>query len=498
MRSVLVLLALLGGLTARAAEPVPEPSPFARLYFTGGGAARQLNQDEGNGVIIRGLAPTSLHLSGAWFFKSWLGVQLEGRAEFFQAVSDSTGERVPLSGFALAPMATFRWQAHRVVSLEGQAGWSVAGRPIVSLADGQVTGTRAVHTGPILGAVLNVDPASMFAAQVFTRVELAPIANVLGRGAGGFGFSLGAQARIGALRFGKLTLGVAVSYELAAAGLSGSAGNMTQLGHRFGVGVALEGREAPAPVPVVERGRIAGRVTRTGGAPVAGASVAVGGKKVVTGADGRFDAGEIAPGEHEVRVSAKGLKPAQRTVQVAKGGRADVSVTLEAPSGPGRVTGVVRAGETGKPLPGARVSAEGGAAVTTAADGAFVLERAGPGPVKVTATLAGYADGEEVVQVPPEAEAKLDFTLAVKGVKAKATVRGLVRGPGGVAVKATVRVQELKLKIAVKADGRFVTEIPGGHYTLVIEAPGYVTQTKVLDVADGDQAIFHADLEKAR
>jgi hypothetical protein len=57
---------------------------------------------------------------------------------------------------------------------------------------------------------------------------------------------------------------------------------------------------------------------------------------------------------------------------------------------------------------------------------------------------------------------------------------------------------ELKLKLEVKADGRFSAEVPSGKYTLIIQSPGFVTQTHVVEVSGGDQAIFHAELERLR
>jgi serine/threonine protein kinase len=49
-----------------------------------------------------------------------------------------------------------------------------------------------------------------------------------------------------------------------------------------------------------------------------------------------------------------------------------------------------------------------------------------------------------------------------------------------------------------QADGRFEAEVLGGKYTLIIEAAKHVTQTRVVEVADGDQAIFQIELEKVR
>jgi hypothetical protein len=36
--------------------------------------------------------------------------------------------------------------------------------------------------------------------------------------------------------------------------------------------------------------------------------------------------------------------------------------------------------------------------------------------------------------------------------------------------------------------------VPGGRYTIVFSSRGYVPQTKVVDLADGDQALFYIDL----
>ena len=99
--------------------------------------------------------------------------------------------------------------------------------------------------------------------------------------------------------------------------------------------------------------------------------------------------------------------------------------------------------------------------------------------------------------MPPEGEASLSFTLVKAGERQMATIRGLVKSAIGKPVKGTVKVSDVNLTVPVKADGRFVVQVPGGKYTLTIEAAGYVTQVKTVEVADGDQAIFHCDLQPA-
>lgn len=461
---------------------------------------RDLRQpyEEPQAVQIRDTDPTALHASGAYFFSSWLGLGVEARAEIFYATRASTNARVPLGGFGLAVLPSFRFSPLTWLDLEAELGWAVAGRPILSLANPDApAGEMRVVTGPSAGLVVGLEPANWLSAQLFARSEL-PLSSSVGVGA-----SLGAQVRVGALTFGDFRWGVALSYEFATLYMGSGQATLLHTEHRLGLGLALLVRRPPPPLPPPPPPptvtTVEGLVSVTGtGAPIAGALVELSGwGSLETDAQGAFVAREVKPGPVTVKATAKGFKTSSREVTVAAGGAAKVELSLDPPSGPGRITGVVLAGPD-KPLPNAVVRADGGAEVKSGPDGAFTLEKAGPGPVTVTAALAGYEKGEEVVQVPPEATATLSFTLKATGVKVKATVKGLVVGADGSVPKATVRVVELKKTVAVGKDGRFELEVPGGRYTLTLQAKGYVTQSKVVEVADGDQAIFHAVLEKAR
>ncbi|MBL8916984.1 MAG: carboxypeptidase regulatory-like domain-containing protein, partial [Archangium sp.] len=128
--------------------------------------------------------------------------------------------------------------------------------------------------------------------------------------------------------------------------------------------------------------------------------------------------------------------------------------------------------------------------------GAYTFAAVGPGPVKVRVEAQGFNQADEVAQVPAEGEATLDVTLEALGKGSPATVRGLIRSRTGEAVKANVVVKGVNKKVPVNAEGRFVVTIPGGDYFFVISAPGYVSQTKKVTLADGDQAIFHCELQK--
>lgn len=64
----------------------------------------------------------------------------------------------------------------------------------------------------------------------------------------------------------------------------------------------------------------------------------------------------------------------------------------------------------------------------------------------------------------------------------------------GPPVAARLGTKELGFEIASGADGKFLVRVPGGRYAVTIEADGFVAQNKVVEVADGDQAIFNVDL----
>ncbi|MEW5741417.1 MAG: carboxypeptidase regulatory-like domain-containing protein [Myxococcota bacterium] len=498
MRAVLLIVLLCAGGAAAQSAPTPQaPAPTARLFVTGGVAVRDLRQPFAvpSEVRVQDTDPTTLHASGAYFFSPWLGLDLEARGEIFYATRRNTDIRVPLGGFGLSAQPAFRWSPLAWLDLEAQLGWAVTGRPVISIENPDApTGSVRIATGPTAGLVVGLEPTSWLSAQLFARSEV-PLGSAVG-----IAGSTGVQLRMGALTFGDFRWGVALSYELAAIYLGSGEATLFHTEHRIGLGVALLVRKpAPPPPPPRVETNVSGAVTVTGtGAPIANAVVEVSGwGSVETDTTGAFLAREVPPGTLTVKATAKGFKVVSREVTVAEGQTARVELSLAPPTGPGQVTGVVLAAPD-KPLAGVLVRADGGAEKKTGPDGAFTLEGVGPGPVTVTAALAGYEKGEEVVQVPPEATATVTLTLKATGVKAKATVKGLVVGSDGAVPKATVRVVELKKTVTVRGDGRFELEVPGGRYTLTIQAKGYVTQSKVVEVADGDQAIFHAELEKVR
>lgn len=473
-----------------------------RLSLLGGGAIRAYEQTTLEGVRTKidtgGVVAPSAQLLGVVYFRPWLGLGLEVRSDFskVQQQVNNVLVGVPIEQFGVKTYATaaFRWQPSLLFGLEGHLGFVAARSTLLSTATRTSVSTGLF--GVVAGANLVLEPLAQVTILAGGRLDLTFFS------AQTLSFTLTAQARWGFVDLGPFNLGLAVAGDFSALGYGPGpvVSSATESVLRFAVGPSLVGRR-PAPLVIGEkRGAeapsVVGRVTRADGGPISGAKVSVGSVTVTSDASGAFELVGLRAGPTAVKATANGFKAASQNVIVTPGTPVIVTLVLQVPTGPGRITGVVKS-KADKPLAGAKV-VMGSVNVLTSASGTYTLEPAGPGPVKVVVSLDGYATADESVQVVPESTATLDVTLEPLTQRTKAKIRGVISSAAGPVAKATVRIVELKLKQAVKADGRFEADVAGGRYTLVIEAPKHVTQTRVVEVADGDQAIFQIELEKAR
>ena len=224
--------------------------------------------------------------------------------------------------------------------------------------------------------------------------------------------------------------------------------------------------------------------------------VQAGGKQAVA-ADGAFRVDGLDSGWVAINASAEGYQPVERKVLLPAGGQASVFLPLERIPGPGTVKGRVlrEEGRDGTKVPVAEVEVElGGQVVARSnAEGLFVVPEAGPGPVTLKLAGAGVRPQEEVVVVPSHGEASVEVLLQ-KAQEVRAWMRGRVRSTQGRPVVATVKIAETKTQTRARSTGDFELRLPAGRYRVTFEARGYVSQTKVVDVAAGDQALFYVDL----
>ena len=230
--------------------------------------------------------------------------------------------------------------------------------------------------------------------------------------------------------------------------------------------------------------------------PLKSPRVQAGGKDAVT-SEGAFRVDGLASGWVAINASAEGYQPVERKVLVPSGGQASVFLPLERIPGPGTVKGRLlrEQGSDGTKVPVADVEVQLGGQVVARSDaeGLFAVPEAGPGPVTLKLAGAGVRPQEEVVVVPSHGEASVEIVLR-KADEIRAWMRGRVRSTQGRPVVATLRVQETKLQARTRSTGDFEFRLPAGRYHVTFEARGYVSQTKVVDVAAGDQALFYVDL----
>jgi hypothetical protein len=462
--------------------------------------------------------PAYLHLNATHFIHPVLGVSLDGSADLFGVFGDGFRDYIVQfeHAFTLAGGAVARVRPLDALSVEAQAGYLYGQFPTLNIGgpDDDIISDTVSFTGPHLGAQLRYDfdlfgPLTAQAGGRWMPLGLGVKVPGGTSQVSAWQLQLNAGLSHRTLSFGEMQVAFGAAYEYAVASAYNNQAGYTlfQRSHRFGLTVRtwlapgsadLKGLDRPLPSGP---GRIHGLVVRDGNAPIPGAKVEVPGKDpVLTREDGSFSVEKVPPGPLAMTVSAAGFKAHAESLTVTPGGELRLTVTLQAPTGPGRVKGVAFAaaekqGGARAPLADVTIAGPKGS-VRAGADGTFTLDAVGPGPVQVKATLKGYKMVEEVVSVPPEGEAAVEFTLVRDSARVLASMRGQVRTLRGKPVLAFLKIPEAQINTRTGSDGRFTVRLPGGKYTVVFEAPGYVRQTKTVEVADGDQAIFYVDLSR--
>ena len=494
-----------------AAEPaveveVPRVSGEERIHISilSGPSIRSSRAETGQPPRVNydGAVPPGVQLSITTWFLDWFGLSGDASGEWF-SVQDAPGSpnRAQVAAYRGQLALAGRFMPILGLSLEARLGYALGLLPTVQYDAGAVVNAPMLHHGPMLAAAVGLDRGWPISARL--RATVAPLgwgnSQPSGDAAVGW-YQVGAEVGVGRLAALGAVWSAVVDYELgiAAASNARTSYSLEQMSHRFGIGIRARVFPAGARGPraaATLTGALLGSVTTPEGQPIPDAQVQVEDKVLATDAQGKFKLEGLAPRSWNVSATAADFKPASAAVEVKGGAEATVQLVLPRPNGPGVISGSVRFKEPDGPAADAEVRIPGLPPVRTAADGTYRLERAGPGGVAVTVTYPGYLPVEEAVQVPPEGNATLDVMLANKRPMAKLRGRVTATDPS---FKATVTVVEAKQKIAVSGDGRFALELPGGSYKVVVEAPGYLSQSRTVNLADGDQTIYYFELRPSQ
>ncbi|MFZ5756031.1 MAG: carboxypeptidase regulatory-like domain-containing protein [Pseudomonadota bacterium] len=232
--------------------------------------------------------------------------------------------------------------------------------------------------------------------------------------------------------------------------------------------------------------------------PLAGVSVALTGAQsgtLTTTADGSFAFRNLLAGNYTATLSRAGFGTLTATMSAVRGSYLDLGdvkmLRDTATATTGALRGVVTDAGNGQPVAGATVSIEGGASVTTAADGSYQLNDVLPGSVQLRVSAAGYraatddaaiTAGTFVVYSPVLVRVELpdpDATAVSGKVIDDAT--------GTALAGVTITLQGPQTYSATTAaNGLFaVTAMVEGSYTLTATAAGYSDVTATVQVPLG-------------
>jgi hypothetical protein len=416
----------------------PGPPPRGRLELRAGlGVRDDLLTSGAERVSARGGTVSEVAAGGAWFGSGepWgLAARLEVERFGLRRTDSSADSSTAVTGVELGAGAAGRL-TRGPVTCEGQLGWSFLQVPLVGVSDPMsLRSTPVTAHGPFLAALLSYHLSDWLSLEANGKAIPVTLAGT---------------------RQGK-------SVPL----------------HRFSGGAAA----------------LIGRLDR-GGVRLSG---------VVS-----YDLGSTG-------ADAGGVTLSQTRHQVGVGVRATMFAAAEpvlvtaAPAPPERpaprgwLVGTVHtapfdAGEPlGPPLAGVTITAPGHEPVTSDAQGQFRVDGLPPGLLRVRAEKAGLVSTDEVVSVTADSEVRLALTMRPTVAPALAALITLVRDDTGQPVAAHVKVLERNLAAEADERGQVRFDVPPGRYTVVIEAPGFASQRKVVRTVPGEQSIYDVDLQRQR
>lgn len=476
--------------------------PQASVQVSGGAVVQAGAWRQGTGTRWDGWSATGRLRASGYLFP-WLGAELDLLEGSFlvRPQAEPMAQGLMMTRLGARAAVTLRLPTSSGFVVDGSIGYALNAYPRVVLDD---EGTASTDGALAHGLAFRL-------GAHFSRGLFDGSLNLYGTFPLGGGLpvrSVGADLYLGVRvldteRF-TMSLGVELSHFIE--NEKEQQGVAQYLSWRSPLGLAVRVSLVPPrpPRPEVGEGEVIGptalttHVTLPDGSPARQAVVRVDGTFFGNADVAGLVQGPMASGAHVLEATLDGFHAVQVPFAIPAGGASfDVSAQLGVLTGPGRLSGVVKAAATQKPLAGAQVSVESASApVVTGSDGAWAFDKVGPGPVRVLVQAQGFATAEEVAQVPAERSAELDVLLEALGKGSPATVRGLVRSRSGEALRASVVIKGASQKVPVSDEGRFVTSLKGGTYLFVISAPGYVSQSKKVVLADGDQVIFHVELLK--
>ncbi len=237
----------------------------------------------------------------------------------------------------------------------------------------------------------------------------------------------------------------------------------------------------------VTTGTISGMVTDSAtSAGIAGATVSAGGVSSTTDATGAYTLSNVPAGASvTVTASATNFQTATQTVTLSAGGAAtaNFSLTPNASSGTGTVSGTVVDSATSAGISGATV-AGGGVSTTTGSGGAYTLAGVPAGtPVSITASATGFQSSAQSVTVASGGTATANFSLTPVTT---GTITGSVFNASAGTVIAGATVSGGGVTTTTNSSGSYtLSNVPAGSVSVTASATGFQSSTQTVTVTAG-------------
>ncbi|WP_235686026.1 carboxypeptidase regulatory-like domain-containing protein [Corallococcus silvisoli] len=504
-RLLLLVLALASTRDARAEPPEPERASLRLRY---GLSFRQGEQvDVGPGLTYDGLTPNDAALTLTGWMGTYLGGGLDLQREAFE-LKDATS-RVTGGSLARGSLGPRGRLSLGPVRLELGAGYGFAQLPLFGGFTAAPVLQRGVrHAALVAGRVLVELPAGF---QLEARGEL-PL-TLSAHAAGGMkasssGYVVGAALLHPVVRrerwTGTLMLEVQQAHDTME--LEGSGLRSEQRLRRMGLALEVAWRDDARTSRVIEGPRqgfvVLNIVDAETGTPIPGARVRVPSMKtpgtseeLVSDAQGQLRA-LLPEGEQSAQASVEGYEDATGVASVSgEGPSATLQLRLRKKAPPtGSLKVKVVQGKGGTPLPDVRV-VSGSIQLRTDMVGVVLLDGLAPGPVVIAVSAPGFRAAEEAAVVVAGQASELVVVLSQEHKGELATLVGQVRSArSGQPLVATVTIPQAKVRTRTDKGGGFTARVRGGTYRITLSAPRHVTQTKMVTVRDGEQAILNVDL----
>lgn len=171
-----------------------------------------------------------------------------------------------------------------------------------------------------------------------------------------------------------------------------------------------------------------------------------------------------------------------------------------APAAPqtAQVSGVVLDSATRKPIAGVLVTVPGAGLPPVASDaetGRFLTYTLPPGPVRIAAQKEGYRIAEQDLKLTAGETTTVELTMEAMARPALFNVSTTSKKKP---VAATLRLQGPKnqdFSTSESATGPAKLEVPAGRYTVNVTAPGFLAQTRDVQVSEGGTMDLAFELE---